>query len=162
MRVALHGACPGWGEDFPIYDALLARRGWALVDRGERAKPNWNAEIVWRYERPMTYEHASRGYRLQMRIQGLNQRGGPWYWTDYVVLDRAGETLLDLPRTDWADWDGTDLSLRARGQAVPHDAVAARPPRRAATDRRPLRPRVRGEGRAARGDALTMSASRST
>src|SRR5215470_2356564 len=34
MRVALYGTRSGWGEDFPIYDALLERRGWSLVDRG--------------------------------------------------------------------------------------------------------------------------------
>jgi len=109
MQVAPYGTHPGWGEDFPIHDALLASRGWSLVDAGQRQKPNWNDQVVWRFERPETYERAAGRHRLQMRIMGVSQKNDAWYWTDYAVLGRAGEAILDLPRTDWADWDGTDL-----------------------------------------------------
>ena len=51
-----------------------------------------------------------------MQIKGINQRGGAWYWIDYAVLDRAGVTLLDLPHTDWADWDRGDLVYAREGK----------------------------------------------
>jgi hypothetical protein len=117
MRVTLFGARPGWGEDSPIYEALLARRGWAQVDPGDRPKPQRKAAVVWRYEQPMLYEHiGKRGRRLQMRIMGINQKNDAWYWIDYAVLDRAGATLLELPRTDWADWDRGDLVYAREGK----------------------------------------------
>jgi hypothetical protein len=117
MRVKLYGAYPGRGEDLPIYDSLLARRGWALVDPGDRPKPQWNADVIWRFERPMTYEHVGvRGRRLQMRIRGVHQRNDAKYWIDYAVLDRAGAALLELPRTDWADWDRGDLVYGREGK----------------------------------------------
>jgi hypothetical protein len=117
LSVSLFGARPGWGEDFPIYEALLARRGWALVDRPKHPKPKWGAPVVWRFERPIVYEHvAKKGRRLQMKIKGVKQKNDAWYWIDYAVLDRGGDTLLDLPHTDWADWDRDDLVYAREGK----------------------------------------------
>lgn len=117
MRVQLYGAHPGWGEDLPIYASLLARRGWSLIDPGDRPKPKWNDAVVWRFTRPIVYEHAGlHGRRLQMIIKGIGQRGDTRYWIDYAVLDSAGEVVLDLPRTDWADWDRADLVYAREGK----------------------------------------------
>jgi hypothetical protein len=117
MRLTLLGTRSGSGEDFPIYDMLLDRRGWSLIDRGDRPTPKWNAPVVWRFERPMVYERIGKsGLRLRMHINGINQKNDAWYWTDYAVLDRAGATLRDLPRTDWADWDGADLVYARDGK----------------------------------------------
>lgn len=115
MQVTPHGACPGWGEDFPIYHDLLLSRGWTLLNAGKASKPNWMDQVVWRLEPPKVYERTSKNeYRLQMQIKGMSQKNDAWYWTDYVVLDRTGAAVLVLPRTDWADWDGADL-VYARG-----------------------------------------------
>jgi hypothetical protein len=119
LRVSPFGARSGWGEDWPIYDALLASRGWALVDRPEHPKPNWKDSVVWRYkqDRPVVYEHIGKQRRrLQMRIRGVGQKNDARYWVDYAVLDREGATLLDLPRTDWADWERDDLVYAREGK----------------------------------------------
>jgi hypothetical protein len=117
MRVTSFGADPGLGEDFPIYDALLSRRGWTQVDPGDAPKPKWNAQVVWLHKRPKVYERRTKsGHRLRMQIRGIDQKGDAWYWIDYVVQDRHRDVLLDLPRTDWADWDGADLVYARDGK----------------------------------------------
>jgi hypothetical protein len=131
MRTTLFGQCPGWGEDWPIYEALLASRGWALIDRPAYPKPNWRDAVVWRYKQPIVYEHVGTKHRrLRMSIRGINQKNDAWYWIDYAVLDRAGATLLDLPRTDWADWDRGDLVYAREGKLfrVPQKSFEAGAP----------------------------------
>jgi hypothetical protein len=118
MRVRLFGDRPGWGEDFPIYHSLLIRNGWNLVAQGDDGKPDWEAQVVWRFKEPIIYEKAANGgQRLQMVIKGVNQRNDAWYWVDYNVLNDRGVLLFSLPRTDWADWDGSgDLLFAKEGK----------------------------------------------
>jgi len=52
-----------------------------------------------------------------MKLLGMNERSGRWYLLDYEVLNEDGETVLKLPRTDWADWDENgDLLFSQRGK----------------------------------------------
>jgi len=45
-------------------------------------------------------------YNLEVRTLGLQQVEGPAYVTEYLVLSATTESVvLDLGRTDWADWD---------------------------------------------------------
>jgi len=39
-----------------------------------------------------------------MHIQGLHQRGGPWYVIEHVVRDRDTGSIVSLARAEWADW----------------------------------------------------------
>jgi hypothetical protein len=115
MRVGLFGDRSGWGEDFPIQDALLARRGWTLVDRGQGTRQAAHAPVRWLFTRPLIYERSSKqGHRLQMQIKGFIRKNDAHYWIDYVVRDDDGAALVDLPNTDWADWDGQGDLLYAR------------------------------------------------
>jgi hypothetical protein len=115
MRIALYGARPGWGEDFPIYHSLLLRRGWSLIGEGETDKADWNAKVVWEFTKPIIYEkRSSGGHRLRMLIRGMSQKNDAWYWVDHEVLSRSEELLFALPRTDWADWHGDGDLLFAR------------------------------------------------
>jgi hypothetical protein len=115
MRVRLFGDRPGWGEDFPIYHSSLLRNGWNVVAQGDDAKPDWNAQVVWRFKEPIVYEKTANGsQRLQMLIKGVNQKNDAWYWLDYNVLDEHGAVLFSLPRADWADWDGSGDLLFAK------------------------------------------------
>jgi hypothetical protein len=117
MRVSLYGSCPGWGEDFPIYHSLLLRNGWNLIDEGECGEHDWNAQVRWEYTKPMVYEKTSKNdRRLQMQLKGISQQNDSWYWVDYVILDEAGKSLFQLPKTDWADWDDGDLVFAKDGK----------------------------------------------
>ena len=119
MRVHPLGGQPAGGEDNPIYHMRLVRDGWTLKQRGSRTDYKGNAPIKWRFTIPQIYEK-SVGRRkaaccLQMKLRGIGERSGPWYLLDYEVLDEAGECRLELPRTDWADWDDNGDLLFSQG-----------------------------------------------
>lgn len=117
MRVRLFGSHPGRGEDFPIYHTLLLRNGWILTDEGESGDYRPKADVAWLFKKPVTYEKALNGRRrLQMQIRGVSQKNDAWYWIDYTVVDESGRQLLYLPRTDWADWDDSDLLFAKDGK----------------------------------------------
>jgi hypothetical protein len=85
------------GEDFPLFGMRLQRDGWRVVSRGAYART-----------RPL-----EKSLELQMRIVGMNERGGDWYVVEHRVVD-GDEVLLDLGRTEWADWDRSGDLLFAR------------------------------------------------
>jgi hypothetical protein len=107
LHIKPFGQRPGWGEDSPIVDARLSRDGWRVVESGEAiehgigASPwvEFNPPIVWSKQ-----HRQSRRYELQMHIQGLHQRDGPWYVIEHLVNDRDTGSVISLGRTEWADW----------------------------------------------------------
>lgn len=121
MRVHPLGHRPGRGEDNPIYHERLLRDGWVLKLKGMRTDYDRDGRIAWRFTEPQIYEkRVGRGKLtcfLQMKLLGIHERSGPWYLLDYEVLSENGETILKLPRTDWADWDENgDLLFSQRGK----------------------------------------------
>ena len=115
-RVYPCGPQSGGGEDWAIYDRLLARDGWTLTDRGLRSKTRI-AKISFGFERPIVHERiAKSGNRLVMQIRGIGQQNGARYWMDYQVIGKKGQILSELPRTDWADWHGSDLLFSKDGK----------------------------------------------
>lgn len=123
LKVKLLGERPGWGEDDPICHLRLIRDGWILKSSGESVKPNWNAKIVWDYEKqPIIYEKTSyprsNTLILQAKIKGINKRGGAWYQMDHEVIDENASEVISLPDTDWADWDSNDDLLFSKAGNV--------------------------------------------
>ncbi len=107
------GDVPGWGEDEPIYGGRLARDGWVLR-QSSKAQWKYGAEISFQFPEPILWTKAKGPWVLEMRILGLHQRDGPWYVLEHRVLDAAGETVLSLGRSDWADWSRSGELLFAR------------------------------------------------
>jgi hypothetical protein len=47
-------------------------------------------------------------------ISGIHERDGSWYVLEHRVTDQAGRVVLDLGRSDWADWSRSGELLFAR------------------------------------------------
>ena len=108
VRVKPFGERPGWGEDSPIVDARLSRDGWLRVQDGKAIEHSIGASVWIEFSPPQVWAkpHPRLGarYELQMHIQGLHQRDGPWYIIEHSVSDQANGSTVSLGRTDWADW----------------------------------------------------------
>lgn len=107
LQIKPFGQRPGWAEDSPIIDARLNRDGWRLVQDGEAIQHGIDASIWLEFSPPTVWskQHVqSRRYELQMHIQGLRHRDGPWYVIEHLVSDRDTGSVISLGRTDWADW----------------------------------------------------------
>ena len=108
INVKPFGDGAGWGEDSPIMDIRLSRDGWRRIQEGKAIEHSIGASVwmefspaeVWARPHPL----AAARYELQMRIQGLHQREGPWYITEHSVVDQINSSTIALGRTDWADW----------------------------------------------------------
>lgn len=108
VRVKPLGEGSGWGEDNPIMAVRLNRDGWCLLHHGEAIEHTIGAS-VWMEFNPAElwskpHAHSSRRYELQMHIQGLHQRNGPWYIIEHLVNDKKTGSTIKLGQTDWADW----------------------------------------------------------
>jgi len=109
------------GEDDSIYHRRLVRDGWRLVHEGTATYRKDDRPMWITIDPPTLFVNAqpagSRGrVRLEMRIVGFHERGGPWELTEYRVVNDE-RILLDLGRTDWADWDrGGDLLFARDGR----------------------------------------------
>jgi hypothetical protein len=114
VRVRPFGARPGGGEDVPVWWARLERDGWVRRQDGESAEQRSSAPVHWVLDPPAVWAKAHRGWVLEMLLRGVGERGGSWYVLEHRVLDRAGEVVLDLGRTDWADWSRSGELLFAR------------------------------------------------
>jgi hypothetical protein len=55
---------------------------------------------------------------LERRTFGMLARNGPNYTREHRLLDRAGDVVLDLGRSDWADWSRSGELLFARDGRV--------------------------------------------
>jgi len=52
-----------------------------------------------------------------MTIWDVHERNGPWYVIEHRILS-DGELLLDLGRTEWADFTSSGDLVFARGSAL--------------------------------------------
>lgn len=118
IKVKPLGEHSGWGEDSPIVDQRLIRDGWNLVQHGDSIEhqlgaPIWvefNPPEIWSKENPLK----NKNYELREVTNGLHERNGSWYVTEYIVVDRNSKTTISLKKTDWADWCGNGELLFAR------------------------------------------------
>ncbi|MBD7924463.1 hypothetical protein [Xanthomonas bonasiae] len=116
MQVRPFGRGSGGGEDQPIDGVLRQRDGWQVVDVGEGETGGLSATTLYRFTRPRIAEKAgANGRRLQSLLHAVGRNNEAWYGLDHRVLDREGAVLLDLPGSDWADWDGGDLVFARDG-----------------------------------------------
>lgn len=130
MEVETLGEGAGWGEDNPLLDARLFRDGWRLDPSDSTEIENTFGSSPWiEYRPPVRYRRriGGDGYvmTLEMAIEGIHERDGPWYLTRYAVLD--GERVIrDLGRADWADAapDG-DLLMAQDGRLLRFRAASA-------------------------------------
>jgi hypothetical protein len=53
-----------------------------------------------------------------MSIAGINERDGPWYVLEHRVMDTQGNTVVELGRSDWADWSQSGELLFARAGRI--------------------------------------------
>ncbi|MBB3797602.1 hypothetical protein LN461_16595 [Xanthomonas arboricola] len=115
MTVRPFGQWSGGGEDEPIDSMLRQRAGWRTLDGGEGERGGLRSGVLYGFTRPRVWEKdGSGGRRLQSLLHAVGRQNDAWYGLDHRVLDRDGAVLVDLPGTDWADWDGGDL-VYARG-----------------------------------------------
>lgn len=99
----------GHGEDEPE---------WTLADEGEIS--DYRSEGFHRYEflRPQRCLKTQGDLILERRIFGMFARNGPNYTREHRLLDRADDVVLDLGRSDWADWSRSGELLLARDGRV--------------------------------------------
>jgi len=116
MQVRPFGHGSGGGEDQPIDGVLRQRDGWQAIDAGEGETGGMSSTTLYRFNWPRVWEKAgASGRRLQSLLHAIGRENEAWYSLDHRVLDREGAVLVDLPGTDWADWDGGDLVFARAG-----------------------------------------------
>ncbi|MCW0453747.1 hypothetical protein NB721_002833 [Xanthomonas sacchari] len=117
LQVRPFGTHSGGGEDEPIDGVLRERDGWQLRDEGEGERGGLRSGALFRFSRPRVREKlGANGRRLQSLLHAVGQENHAWYGQDHRVLDRDGTVLVDLPGSDWADWDGADLVFAREGR----------------------------------------------
>lgn len=95
------------GEDATVWDWVLERDGWKhaqqgkWMDHGTIRGFSWKAAVPDAWRKP----HSKLPFFLEMSIEGIGKKDGPWYYINYWVVTKSGDPLLDLDRADWADWD---------------------------------------------------------
>jgi hypothetical protein len=94
----------GRGEDDPIWSIRLERDGWQLKRRGKYRENKGKPRIWIEYVEKELRVKSSGAWTLEMLFSGIKETDGPWYVVEYRVVDRHGNVVLDLGRTDWADW----------------------------------------------------------
>ena len=106
MRAKPLGDRAGFGEDDPIHHHRLIRDGWTWVERGTRTRKEATKARWLSFDPPETYRReigsGASTATLEMTIEGLMERDGPWYVTTYR-LKRDDVVLRELGRADWAD-----------------------------------------------------------
>ncbi|MBI2093698.1 MAG: hypothetical protein HYT88_03130 [Candidatus Omnitrophica bacterium] len=126
LKVLPFGVRPGWGEDDPIYHERLLRDGWRLTEEGKRTEHPYDpsSKIWWTFDPPITYEKTrphggTKGVVLQMQIKGIHEWGGSTYVIEHQIRLGGEQLLIQLGRTDWADWDSnSDLLLAKDGKLL--------------------------------------------
>ncbi|HEV8428682.1 MAG TPA: hypothetical protein VGQ41_12340 [Pyrinomonadaceae bacterium] len=120
LQITPFGERSGWGEDNPIFDTRLSRDGWRLMKEGKAIEHGIGASIWVEFNPAMVWSklHAPSGrYELEMHIQGLHEKDGSWYIIEHRVSDKSNGSVIDLGRTDWADWcHSGDLLFGKEGQ----------------------------------------------
>jgi hypothetical protein len=121
VRVTSFAERSGWGEDSPIVDMRLSRDGWQCLQHatavehsiGAAVWMEWNPAWIWSRPHPRFKDT----YELRMYIKGLHERDGPWYIAEHSVEDKKTGSVLELGRTDWADWcHSGDLLFASQGK----------------------------------------------
>lgn len=117
LEVGAFGDYPGRGEDDPIRHQRMIRDGWVLQQAGTGIQRGFDASPWVVYDPPCIYARPHRvlpALSLERRTVGLNEKNGPWEIKEHRVTGPGEAVLLDLGRSDWADWDFRGDLLFAR------------------------------------------------
>jgi len=106
------------GEDNPIYGVRLLRDGWTMAQQGKYkhlpSDERGPTGYAFPYDPPQIWERSTAsGDRLRMVIHGLGEQSGDWYVITHDIVTPDG-SIVELGRTDWADWDRNGDLLYAR------------------------------------------------
>jgi hypothetical protein len=116
IKVSALGDHAGRGEDDPIWLMRLERDGWHLKRRGKYRENKGKPRIWIEYVEKELRTKPLGAWTLEMLFAGIRETDGPWYVTEYRVVDGHSNVVLDLGRTDWADWShGGDLLFAKEG-----------------------------------------------
>jgi hypothetical protein len=121
LKVREMGLRSRGGEDFPLVGMRLQRDGWRVVTKGGDSRPNFSESPVWKFDPAWEYARSrpkDRTLEVRMRILAIHERDGDWYVVEHRVVRVEGdedEVVLDLGRTEWADWDQRGDLVYARG-----------------------------------------------
>jgi len=114
IQVEQLGKFSGRGEDDPIWSTRLLRDGWVLKQPG-RYKENKSGSPLWIQFIENTIWRKSHGeWAIEMRLQGIGEREGPWYVMEHQLTDGGGNVVCSMGRSDWADWSRSGEVLFAR------------------------------------------------
>ena len=108
----------------PLWTARMLRDGWEVQQWGSPLQQTLESEAWYTFAEPQVLTKAHRDLVLETRLVGIKQTDGPWLVTEHRVTRRGGELVLDLGRSDWADWSlGGELlvardGLLSRGRVV--------------------------------------------
>jgi hypothetical protein len=104
------------GEDAIVWYMTMGRDGWSFLRSGTWGRYgdtrgySWKARVPERWHKP----HGKLPFTLEMLVDGIGKRDGPWYSTGYRVIRGDNDIVLDLGYIDWADWDYQGHLLFAR------------------------------------------------
>jgi hypothetical protein len=71
----------------------------------------------------MNKPHPKLPLRIEMAIEAIGKKNGPWYVTSYRICNTSGEIIFNLGLSDWADWDKTGDLLFARNGCVYRQSI---------------------------------------
>jgi hypothetical protein len=114
IRVVPVAPWAGRGEDDPLSSLHMKRDGWELADAGTRGEHRRGQPYSWKFINPVRWRKASEHLILERRLLGIHEANGPWYAYEHRVLDKDGGVVLDLGKSDWADWSRSGELLVAR------------------------------------------------
>lgn len=104
----------GRGEDDPIRSIRLQRDGWTQKHPGKHRENKFGAKVWIEYVEKEVWARPYGKLTLELLIAGVKERDGPWYVIEHRVVDERGAIVLDLGRSDWADWSRAGDLLFAR------------------------------------------------
>lgn len=107
MAIESFGKHSGWGEDSPIYEALLSRDGWHLTAEGKAIEHSFSAALWYSFSPPQIWSKPNPvvpELMLHSSLLGIRLRDGPWRVLSHAVTLK-GKTAADIGKSDWADWD---------------------------------------------------------
>ncbi len=103
------------GEE-PIWSMRLKRDGWKQTAFSAKTKDDFGAKVWLEFSPPITWEKKNpkypKQYSLELEILGIKERDGPWWITEHSVY--AKNDVINLGRTDWADWSHSGDLLYAK------------------------------------------------
>jgi hypothetical protein len=112
------GSHSGHGEDDPIHSMRLQRDGWLLNRSAKMKTPDWDARVAWQFDEPTIWTKSHGDYSIQSILLGIKERNGPWYILEHRISNAEGEVVMDIGRSDWADWSQSGEILFAKDGCI--------------------------------------------